>query len=678
MEQLGLSFGRFGTQRMGGVAAASAFGILGWQMTKQSNAKGKTKPYGEQVWEEKFRAYGYGQEIPEGDMFVHDYTLPNTKDRNLSSRELLRQVAVDPADLPLMTLDEVNSLSEEPGKTIATFRGGVFDLTGFVPGHPGHDRILMANGNDLEPFWDVYKLHYRPHIQHLLQDFRIGNLSDSDAEKSRDETHFVNQFTDEPLRPRSVLRMASERPCNSGARLHEYTKQFFTPNPLYYCRNHAPVPRVDPADYVFTVSENEDIGLKETEFTLEDLKTKFKPHTVYCTMQCAGGRQEDFVLPDRPLYVEAKWREDAWGTAAWRGTKVRDILEYCGLDVDAMALGKKEMAGVYLNAYAMDESETGHPYASFIPFPKVVDPFGDVIIAWEMNGVDTPRDHGYPCRLLSPGNAGFRNVKWVEQISVTKEIGHGADQKNQHFGPEISFRGHFIPGRNGEGPTPDLMDVSAPRVVTVPVYSVISEPGMGLTIPGRSSGGKVIDTVEINGIAWAGGGRGINRVEVSIDGGNNVLPAKFIPKPPEVQAAEPPSWQGLGRVWTWQQWRIDYPLTDEMKKKLANGEKVQIHAIARARDGDFNIQPETIEDSYNVLGKCVNHWPRRVATIDPAYKEGDSEIPPHLPTPPSGQWIWSKNYAPRVDIDNPEHYQERYDAEYPHTNTPTPPKSEWW
>ena len=110
---------------------------------------------------------------------------------------------------------------------------------------------------------------------------------------------------------------------------------------------------------------------------------------------------------------------------------------------------------------------SGNVYASFIPFAKVVDPYGDAIIAWEMNDTDLPRDHGYPCRLLSPGNAGFRNVKWVEEISVTQDsIGDGCDQKNQHFGPEVSFRGHYVPGKSGEGPTPDLKDVSAPRVCT--------------------------------------------------------------------------------------------------------------------------------------------------------------------------------------------------------------------
>ena len=108
------------------------------------------------------------------------------------------------------------------------------------------------------------------------------------------------------------------------------------------------------------------------------------------------------------------------------------------------------------------------------------------------------------------------------------KIGEGCDQKNQHFGPGISFRGHYVPGRSGTGPTPDLMAISAPRVCTVPVYSTICEPGMGQTFAGNTK------TIKIKGIAWAGGGRGINRVEVSIDGGRNFRPANLLPKPAEV------------------------------------------------------------------------------------------------------------------------------------------------
>ena len=36
----------------------------------------------------------------------------------------------------------------------------------------------------------------------------------------------------------------------------------------------------------------------------------------------------------------------------------------------------------------------------------------ECLIAWEMNGEELPRDHGYPVRALIPGVAGARSVKW--------------------------------------------------------------------------------------------------------------------------------------------------------------------------------------------------------------------------------------------------------------------------
>ena len=68
--------------------------------------------YAKNLWTDKFQAYGFGEKIPEGDMFVHNRVIPDANERNQSSREEKRILAKDPATLPLMSLSEVKRMSE--------------------------------------------------------------------------------------------------------------------------------------------------------------------------------------------------------------------------------------------------------------------------------------------------------------------------------------------------------------------------------------------------------------------------------------------------------------------------------------------------------------------------------------------------------------------------------------
>ena len=74
------------------------------------------------------------------------------------------------------------------------------------------------------------------------------------------------------------------------------------------------------------------------------------------------------------------------------------------MDVDQISLGKKSVPhtwNVGLLGYDMDE--VGNQYCCSFPFDKAVDPYGDVILAYQMNGEDIPRSHGYPVRAIVPG-----------------------------------------------------------------------------------------------------------------------------------------------------------------------------------------------------------------------------------------------------------------------------------
>jgi sulfite oxidase len=57
-----------------------------------------------------------------------------------------------------------------------TFEGHVYDITEFVGQHPGGDKILLAAGGAIEPFWAVYAVHQTDEVLKMLAEYRIGEL----------------------------------------------------------------------------------------------------------------------------------------------------------------------------------------------------------------------------------------------------------------------------------------------------------------------------------------------------------------------------------------------------------------------------------------------------------------------------------------------------------------------
>ena len=67
-------------------------------------------------------------------------------------------------------------------KTWVTYKNGVYDITDFIPKHPGAKNIMMAAGGSIEPFWSIYAVHNNnPEVYTLLEEYRIGNLSKEDV-----------------------------------------------------------------------------------------------------------------------------------------------------------------------------------------------------------------------------------------------------------------------------------------------------------------------------------------------------------------------------------------------------------------------------------------------------------------------------------------------------------------
>lgn len=178
-------------------------------------------------------------------------------------------------------------------------------------------------------------------------------------------------------------------------------------------------------------------------------------------------------------------------TAIWQGVSLQTLLEKHG--------GALPGAN-YIAMYSVDG------YSISIPLVEVlaVDP----ILAWSMNGAELPIRHGYPLRALIPGRFGEENPKWLTRVELT-----------DHFvGGLYADQGWY----NG------------------PLHTVTRIDRPSGHIPFNQS-------IEIGGIAFSGN-RGIEKVEVSVDGGIAWNVAKL----------NPPLSQDAWVMWTWQ-WKPNLP-----------------------------------------------------------------------------------------------------------------------
>ena len=80
---------------------------------------------------------------------------------------------MEPA-LPVFSQAEVSKHGSLEAGVWVTFRGGVYDITDFVAMHPGGDKILLAAGGALEPFWALYAVHSQDHVLDILSEYKVG------------------------------------------------------------------------------------------------------------------------------------------------------------------------------------------------------------------------------------------------------------------------------------------------------------------------------------------------------------------------------------------------------------------------------------------------------------------------------------------------------------------------
>jgi len=487
-------------------------------------------------------------------------------------------------DLPTYALKDVAAhTSKEAGGIWVVYKRGVYDISEFIENHPGGaERIILAAGGSVEPFWSLYQQHYASFVHEILEELRIGNLSeaDSDSLRSQQKETAVQAYLHEPARS-DVLLVRSEKPFNAEPPPGLLVRSAITPIEHFYKRNHFPIPApVQPEKYELEIALEQSSDLKHepgatsptrgaAHLSLERLR-QYPKHSVTATLQCAGNRRTE--MAQVRTVKGGAWDVSAIGTATWSGPRLADVLrEEFGLTLEsARQLGVKH---VHFSGLDTDPATPSTHYAASVPVELALDPQNEAVLAYEMNGETLPLDHGFPLRAIIPGVVGARNVKWLESITLS------ATESNSHW-QKLDYKG-FAPNVDWDNVDYDAV----PAIQELPVQSSICET---FFLPAEEHSPRSIIS---RGFAWSGGGRGIIRVEVSADGGQTWHSAKI--SPPE---------QERNHVYAWTLWEASIPLSSD----VAPGSDVDV--VVKATDSSYNTQPESIAPIWNIRGVLNNAW----------------------------------------------------------------------
>jgi DMSO/TMAO reductase YedYZ molybdopterin-dependent catalytic subunit len=322
-----------------------------------------------------------------------------------------------------------------------------------------------------------------------------------------------------------------------------------TPVGLHYLLIHYDIPDLDPDTFVLEVG-----GRVRAPLRLDLAGLRERPRVTHrVTLECAGNGRA--LLEPRP--VSQPWLSGAVGTAEWTGTPLAPLLREAGVDDAAVEV-------VFTGADHGVERGVAQDYQRGLPLAEALRE--EVLLAYEMNGVPLPPQHGAPLRLVVPGWYGMAHVKWLRAVTVV-------DVPFTGFQNEVAYRYRQDAGELGEPVTR-----MQPRALVRPP----GHPDFMSRVRGLAAGRCLLD-----GRAWSGYGP-VTRVEVTTDGGGHWQAARLDPG-------------GDGPPWAWRRWWYEWEATPGR------------HTVsARATDATGRTQPVT--QPWN-RGGFANNLAQRVDVI---------------------------------------------------------------
>ena len=461
-------------------------------------------------------------------------------------------------------LDEVQKHGRHAERKWVIKGARVYDITDWIPVHPGGEVILRAVGGTIDKYWDIFTIHKKKEVYDTLEEYFIGEIDPQDLVDGAIPTSDIDDpFENDPQRdPR--LQQHTERPCNAETPVAQL-QTYITPNSTFYVRNHLWVPDTKAESHKLLVELYDGT---EQEYTLEDLKKRFKEVTVTATLQCSGNRRKHMTQEARST-SGLQWDIGAISTAEWTGVLLRDVLADVGFPVDDWPDDVKHAQ--FMGAEA---------YGASIPIDKAVDRRGDVLIAYEMNGEPLPPDHGYPLRIVVPGIVAARSVKWVNKITLSDEESTSQWQRRDYkcFGPNEGTNPNWDAARA-------IQETPVQSAITA-LYDISSHSEKDRRL--LQVYGLEEDTVVLEGYCFAGGGREIVRVDISANDGRTWGQAELLHNDHKGH-----------KFWAWKRWRFVMP-------KREAGRCFVVKAV----DESYNTQPGRFEPQYNFRGNLTHSWHR--------------------------------------------------------------------
>jgi len=290
------------------------------------------------------------------------------------------------------------------------------------------------------------------------------------------------------------LTLVTTRPPHLETPFPVFNEGPITPNDAFFVRYHlANFPlSIDPDSYRLTIKGSVDTPLS---LSLAELKALAEPVEVVAVNQCSGNSRGYFS----PRVFGAQLGNGSMGNARWVGVSLKTVLEKAGVKAGA--------AQVTFRGLDKPVLPSTPEFIKALDISHAMD--GEPMIAWSMNGTDLPFLNGYPIRLVVPGYFGTYWVKHLSEIEVVDTT----------FDGFFMAKGYRVPDNDCFCVAPGTAAAKTLPISRLPVRSFITSVQHGDVLPlGKN--------VELKGIAFDGG-TGVNKVEISSDGGQRWREAKL-------------------------------------------------------------------------------------------------------------------------------------------------------